>query len=255
MLLATLQQIGLNEKQARIYLAALELGETTIKEIAKKADLKRTTIYDFIDEMVNLGYFKLTAEGKKKKYLAASPEELKIIIQKREALLSQIMPMLGSISNVSTSKPKVWFYNGVQGLKEVYSDSLKYSGEILAIGGEDIVNVVGLDWILNYVKKRVRKQIPVRAIIAKTELLEKEIISKSQEQLRASKIIDRNKYPFPIEINIYGFRRVNFVSAKEQTAIIIEGEEIYRAMKSFFELVWDGLPERKIIRKIASLEN
>lgn len=246
MLIATLQQIGLNEKQAKIYLAALELGETTIKEIAKKAELKRTTIYDFIDEMVNLGYFKLTAEGKKKKYLAASPEELRVIVQKREALLSQIMPMLSSMSNVSTSKPKVWFYNGVQGLKEVYSDSLKYSGEILAIGGEDIVNVVGLDWILSYVERRVRKQIPVRAIIAKTELLEKEIISKSQEQLRASKIIDRSKYPFPIEINIYGYRRVNFVSAREQTAVIIEGEEIYRAMKSFFELLWDNLPEVEI---------
>lgn len=247
MLLTTLQQIGLNEKQAKIYLAALELGETTIKEIAKKAELKRTTIYDFIDEMVNLGYFKLTAEGKKKKYLAASPEELKIIIQKREALLSQIMPMLSSISNVSTSKPKVWFYNGVQGLKEVYSDSLKYSGEILAIGGEDIVNVIGLDWILNYVKRRVRKQIPVRAIIAKTELLEKEIISKSQEQLRASKIIDRNKYPFPIEINIYGHQRVFFISARDQVAVIIESAEIYQAMKSFFNLVWDSLPE---VRKI-----
>lgn len=246
MLLSALQQIGLNEKQAKIYLACLELGETTIKNIAKKAEVKRTTIYDFIDEMVNLGYIKLTAEGKKKKYIAASPEELQIIIKKRESLLIQIMPILSSMSNISGVKPKIWFYEGIEGLKEVYSDSLKYQGEILAIGGEDIIKIVGLDWILNYVKKRVRRSIPVRGIIAKTELLEKEIISKNQEQLRTQKIIDRNKYPFPIEINIYGYKRVNFVSAKEQMAVIIEGEEIHRAMKSFFELLWDNLPEIKI---------
>lgn len=245
MLLSTLQQIGLNEKQAKIYLAALELGETTIKEIAQKAQIKRTTIYDFIDEMVNFGYLKQTTRGKRILYLAANPEELQIIIKKRDALLAQIMPMLNSMSNVTKAKPKIWFYTGINGLKEVYSDSLKYSGEILAIGGEDIVNIIGLEWILNYVTRRVKKGIPVRAIIAKTDLLEKEIISKGQEQLRAQKIIDRNKYPFPIEINIYGFRRVNFVSAREQTAVIIEGENIYQAMKSFFELLWDNLPEIK----------
>jgi HTH-type transcriptional regulator, sugar sensing transcriptional regulator len=246
MLLTTLQQIGLNEKQARIYLACLELGETTIKEMAKKAELKRTTIYDLIDEMVNLGYIKLTAEGKKKKYLAANPDELQIIVKRREALLTQIMPMLSSMSNVTGAKPKIWFYNGVDGLKEVYSDSLKYSGEILAIGGEDTVKSLGHEWILNYIKKRIRKGIHVRGIVAKSEFVEKEYVAKDQEQFRASKLIDSKRYPFPVEINIYGYQRVNFVSARDQMAVIIESAEIYQAMKSFFELLWDNLPEVKI---------
>ncbi|MDD3487622.1 MAG: helix-turn-helix domain-containing protein [Candidatus Moranbacteria bacterium] len=245
MLLPTLQQIGLNEKQAKIYLASLELGETTIKEIAKKADLKRTTIYDLIDEMINAGYIKLTAEGKKKKYLAANPEELQAIVKKRESLLSQILPLLNSISNVSRGKPKIWFYNGIEGLKDVYSDSLKYSGEILAIGGETTVKALGHDWILGYIKKRIQKDIHVRGIVAKSEFIEKEYTSKDQEQFRASKIIDAKKYPFPVEINIYGHQRVFFVSARDQMGVIIESPEIHQTMKSFFELLWDNLPEIK----------
>lgn len=246
MLLSTLQQIGLNEKQAKIYLAALELGETTIKEIAKKSEIKRTTIYDFIDEMINLGYIKLTAEGKKKKYLAVSPEELQIIIRKREVLLEQVMPILNSMSNVSGAKPKIWFYEGTEALKEVYSDSLKYSGEILAIGGETTVNALGNDWILDYIKKRIKKGIHVRGIVAKSEFIEKKYTSKDQEQYRTSKLVDSKKYPLPIEINIYGHRRVFFVSAHDQIAIIIESAEIYQTIKSFFELLWDNLPEIKI---------
>jgi sugar-specific transcriptional regulator TrmB len=245
MILPTLQQIGLNEKQAKIYLASLELGETTIKEIAKKAEIKRTTIYDFIDEMTNLGYIKLTADGKRKKYLAASPDELQIIVKKREALLGQILPMLNSISNVSGAKPKIWFYNGVEGLKTVYSDSLKYSGEILAIGGEDAVKALGHDWVLSYISKRIKKEIHVRGIVAKSEFIEKEYVSKDQEQYRSSKVIDSKKYPFPIEINIYGRQRVLLVSARDQMAVVIESAEIYQAMKSFFELLWDNLPEVK----------
>jgi len=243
MLISTLQQIGLNEKQAKIYLACLELGETSIKEISKKSKVKRTTIYDFIDDMVNSGFIKQTIRGKKKIYIAADPDELKIIIKKKEALLAQILPQLNSISNTIKSRPKIWFYNGIEGLKEVYADTLNYPGEILAIGGEDIVNEVSLDWILAYIRKRVKKRISVRGIVAKTDLLKKEIIAKNKEQLRITKIIDPKKFPFPIEINIYGGKRVFFVSANEQAAVIIEGVEIYKAMKSFFELAWDNLPK------------
>lgn len=245
MLLSTLKQIGIDEKQAKIYLACLELGETTIKEIAKKAELKRTTIYDFIDEMTNSGLIKQTVEGKRKKYIAVSPEELEIIIKKRESLLAQIMPMLSSMSNVDRVKPKIWFYNGIEGLKEVYSDTLKYSGEILAIGGEDTIKVLGQNWIMSYIEKRKKKNIPCRGIVAKSEFIEQGFTSKDQEQFRTSKLIDAKKYPFPIEINIYGYQRIFLVSAREQMAIIIEAEQIYRAIKSFFELLWDNLPEIK----------
>ncbi|MFA6171214.1 MAG: helix-turn-helix domain-containing protein [Patescibacteria group bacterium] len=243
MLVSTLKQIGLNEKQAQIYVACLELGETSIKEIAKKSGVKRTTIYDFIDDMVNSGFIKQTVKGKKKRYVATEPDELKIVIKKREALLSQILPQLNLINNVDRTKPKIWFYNGVEGLKEVYSDTLNYKGEILAISGEDVIKVVGLDWILSYVKKRVKKGIRVKGIAATTDFLKKEIMDKDKEHLRVSKSIDYKKYPFPIEINIYGGKRVFFVSALEQTAIIIEAPEIYKAMKSFFEMLWDHLPK------------
>lgn len=244
MLVSTLKQIGLNEKQAQIYVACLELGETSIKEIAKKSGVKRTTIYDFIDDMVNSGFIKQTVKGKKKRYVATEPDELKIVIKKREALLSQILPQLNLLSNVDRTKPKIWFYNGVEGLKEVYSDTLNYKGEILAISGEDVIKVVGLDWILSYIKKRVKKGIQVKGIAATTDFLKKEIMDKDKEHLRVSKSIDYKKYPFPIEINIYGGKRVFFVSALEQTAIIIEAPEIYKAMKSFFEMLWDHLPNK-----------
>ena len=42
MLEKILKNIGLNEKEAKIYLALLELGKSKVPEIAKKAELKRT---------------------------------------------------------------------------------------------------------------------------------------------------------------------------------------------------------------------
>lgn len=241
MLLNTLKQIGMEEKQAKIYLACLELGEASIKDIAKKAGLKRTTIYDFLDEMLNEGYIRQTISGKKKRFIAVEPEELKVILKKKQALLEQILPQLNLVNNVTKVKPKIWFYNGVEGLKKVYADTLNYKGEILALGGEAIVNEVSLEWILDYVKKRVKKRITVRAIVARTPLLEKNFLIEDKKQLRVSKIIDPKKFPFPIEINIYGNNRVFFASANEEMGLIIEGEGIHRAMRSFFELAWENL--------------
>lgn len=246
MLLSTLKQIGLNEKQAKIYLAALELGETTVKEIAKKAEIKRTTIYDLIDEMIESGLIKQTIKESRKKFIATSPEELQMIIQKRETLLKQIMPALNSMSNVDKIKPKIRFYEGREGLIEVYNDTLKHSGEILAFASEDILKVLGVDWAASYIRQRVKKRIYYKGIISKSALIEKEFIGKDQEQMRSSKIIDSQKYPFSNEIMIYGHQKIAIVSARDSMGVIIESAEIYRTQKSIFELLWDNLPEIEV---------
>jgi HTH-type transcriptional regulator, sugar sensing transcriptional regulator len=150
MLETTLQQIGLPEKQARIYMACLELGECSIKEIAKKAEVKRTTIYDIIDDMIATGFIRTTMQGKKKRFLAAEPSELESIIKKREALLAQILPQLNSLNNGGGAKPKVWFYEGKDGLKDVYADTLKYGGELLSFASEHVANILGKDWMESY---------------------------------------------------------------------------------------------------------
>ncbi|MBU2235559.1 helix-turn-helix domain-containing protein, partial [Patescibacteria group bacterium] len=41
----SLIQFGLNSKEASVYLAALELGGSPVLKIAKKAELKRPTVY------------------------------------------------------------------------------------------------------------------------------------------------------------------------------------------------------------------
>ena len=246
MLLSTLKQIGLSEKQAGIYLAALELGETTVKEIAKKAEIKRTTIYDLLDEMIESGLIKQTIKESRKKFIAASPEELQILIQKRESLLGQIMPALNSMSNVDKVRPKIRFYEGREGLIEVYNDTLKHSGEILGFASEDVLKILGPDWALRYIKQRLHKKIYYKGIVPKSALLEKDFVNQNQQQLRSTKLIDGQKYPISNEIMIYGHQKIAIISPKDSIGLIIESAEIYRTQKSIFELLWDNLPEIKV---------
>jgi HTH-type transcriptional regulator, sugar sensing transcriptional regulator len=237
--------LGLDGRKADVYLAVLELGSGTVIEIAKKAKIKRTTCYDILLNLVDMGYVSGTVKGKKRLFIGEDPEKIKKDLKRKEGLISEILPMLKSIHNIKGVKPKIRYYEGIEGLKEAYDDTLKYSGEILAFGSEDIYNVLGRSFVEDYIKRRVRKNISVRAILPSTEYLEKEIFVRDIVQLRACKPIAKGKYPFSIEIDIYGKQKVALISNKEQLAVIIESTEIFNTLKFIFNLCWDNLPEIK----------
>jgi len=241
-----LEQLGLEGKKADVYLACLELGGSSVIDIAKKANIKRTTAYDILVDLQKSGLVSQTIQGKKRLFIGEDPEKIKRDLERKEAAFSEILPMIKSLYNVKGTKPKIRFYEGVDGLKECYLDTLKYSGEILALGSEHAARVLSTNWLLSYVKDRVKKKIYLKAIVADSQLVRKEFLSKDREQMRISKTIDSGKYPFSIEINIYGHQKVFLMSPNEQIGLIIEGLEIHKTLKSMFELIWDLLPEIKI---------
>jgi sugar-specific transcriptional regulator TrmB len=241
-----LEQFGLGGKKADVYLAALELGSSTVIDISKKAGIKRTTCYDVLLDLISEGLISETTKGKKRLFVGEDPEKIQRNLKNKERLFSEILPQLQSINNIRGSKPKIRFYEGKEGLKEVYEDTIKHGGEILGFASYDIISVLGKDWANEYLRKRVRAGIYAKGIMPAVEPLMRDFISKDQEQRRSTKVIDPKKYPFSIEINTYGHNRVALMSAKEEIGLIIEGQEIHSTMKLIFQLIWDLLPEIKV---------
>ena len=241
-----LQQFGLTGKKADVYLAALELGSSSVIEIAKKAQIKRTTCFDILQDLMTEGLISETIKGKKRLFVGEDPEKIQRNLKNKERLFSEILPQLQSIHNVKGSKPKIRFYEGKEGLKEVYADTLKYKTELLGFFSEDVIRVLGMEWSLDYLAKRKRHGIWARGIVPSTSLVMEKFVAKDLEQLRMTKVIDAKKYPFSIEINIYGHQKVALMSAKEEIGLIVEGAEIHSTMKLIFELIWDLLPEIKV---------
>lgn len=240
-----LEQFGLAGKKADVYLAALELGSASVIDISKKAGIKRTTCYDILQDLMKDGLISETSKEKKRLFVGEEPEKIQRQLKQKERLFSEILPQLQSIHNIRGLKPKIRFYEGKEGLKQVYEDTLKHGGEIIGVGSYDIVNVLGKDWLEDYLRKRVKAGIYARGMAPGNELMMRDFVSMDQEQRRSTKVIDPKKYPFSIEINVYGHNRVALMSAKEEIGIIIEGAEIHNTLKLIFELIWDLLPEIK----------
>ena len=161
-------------------------------------------------------------------------------------MFSEILPQLQSIHNTKANKPKIRYYEGKEGLRTVYEDTLKTGKEILAFISYDVVEVLGKEWLDNYVQKRIGKGVFAKAIAPSNKKLLKDYIENDQLQRRSTKTIDAKDFPFSIEINIYGYDRIALISSREEMGIIIEGQEIHNTMKLIFNLVWRLLPEIKL---------
>ena len=47
--------LGVDEKEAKVYLSALEIGSSPVSEIAVKAKMNRVTTYGFLEKLVKKG--------------------------------------------------------------------------------------------------------------------------------------------------------------------------------------------------------
>lgn len=239
----TLKKIGLEEKEAKVYLAALELGPTNIQNLAKKSAVKRSTVYEMIKNLKRMGLISETTKGKRKLMIASEPENIKKSIAEKGKLLAQILPQLKSISNIGFTKPKIMFFEGKEGIKEIYRDTLKAKSKTaLWISPiQDIVETVGEDFLINYIDERVKQGIWIKSLhvsskkVPTYKYLDPKTYEKTLRQVRfTSEDID-----IPNTIAIYDNKVAVMSSKKEGFGFIIESEDYTQTMKTLYEVMWN----------------
>lgn len=72
----SLKHIGLNEKEAQIYLSLLELGKATVLSVSKRSGIKRPTAYLVLESLVEKGFVSRIIKGKKTFFSSQNPKKL-----------------------------------------------------------------------------------------------------------------------------------------------------------------------------------
>jgi sugar-specific transcriptional regulator TrmB len=242
-----LQSLGLHSKESSVYVALLSMGSATVSEIAEKAGINRTTGYDILSGLSAKGLVTISGKEPKQEYRCENPDKLldflKKDIQKREESFRYaeiLLPELKSIYNVG-ARPRVKFYEGVEGLKQVYEDTLTSTEQIKAYASIDDMHTALPNYFPQYYKRRAQKGISIRGVVPMTEK-GMERSTHDKEEKREIAFVPADKYHFSPEINIYD-NKVMIASWREKLGIIIESAEIADAMKKMFELSWDRAKE------------
>lgn len=238
----TLHTLGFSEKEATVYVALLELGHGTVAEIARKAGINRTTGYDILDSLASKKVVSVTGKEPKQEF-AAEPPGAVIGYLRREAELAReriakaeaLVPQLRSV-HATQNRPKIKFYEGTDGLKQVYEDTLTSTESIRAYANADDVHKGIPNYFPNYFKRRAEKGISIRAIFPMNPAgIARAAFDK--EEKREVAFVPADTYYFSPEINIYD-NKIMIASWKEKLGISIESAEIADAMKKIFELAW-----------------
>lgn len=238
--------LGLSETHAAVYFAALELGGSNMQELSRKSGVKRTSIYNFIDELKERGFITETVKKKRKIYSAIDPDQLIEIEKTRLSELERTLPELRAIQNKSRTKPRVAFYEGIDGIKEVYADMLKDKKEILAYEDLEHMNIAlpktFYDW---FPPERARRGISFKSILRDSPEAKK-LIQKNMRLLRQSKLL--NTADWKTEINIYG-DKVALMSFRVKTpfCVLIEDHDIAETLRTSWGELWKRL-ESDVIR-------
>lgn len=238
----SLEYIGFSEKEILVYLALLELGKGTVTQISRKAGINRPTGYHVLASLSLKELVKVSGKEPKQEYVAESPDQIEKFLQSKieedQKIINEakkIIPELKSIHNV-TDRPKVFFYEGKEGLQKVYEDTLTSNGEILAYASVEDIEPTLPHYFPEYYKRRAKKGIKIRAIFPESpEARDRAMLDK--EEIRESLIVPKEKFEFHPEINIYN-NKVMIASWREKLGIIIESAEIADAMKKIYELAW-----------------
>ncbi|HEX8974090.1 MAG TPA: helix-turn-helix domain-containing protein [Patescibacteria group bacterium] len=239
MLFKDLEKIGLNINEAKVYLAALELGEANVQQLAKKSGVIRTTVYGVIEQLKEKGLLSAASKNKKAIFVAENPSKLKEDLKEKQHSLDRILPELMSITNMLDNKPKIRFFEGLGGLKDVYMDTLNYPDqELLAWVSEAYIESFDEEFLYDYyVPERVKRKIWVRAIAPDDPRMSR-FKESDEKSLRKTRIAARALFPLQVEINLYGKNKVGIVAFEEKIGIIIESSKIHNTLKSIFEMNW-----------------
>lgn len=232
-----LTNLGLSPNEAKIYLAALELGQASAQSIAQKAKIKRTTAYSVLEEMVKKDFVLKTEKEGHHQYLAENPKNLSERFKAHQKSFENVLPELEAIHNKREAKPKVLFFEGEEGIKRIYADTIQEKPEIiLEINTSDFHKTFpGLP--KEYLKQREKNDIHARRL-APADIIWKKHQQADVEELSETKLL--KDFTIPVEINIYN-NKVAFMSYADKIGFIIESEGIAKSMKKIYELLWNKI--------------
>lgn len=240
-----LQKIGLSEKESKVYLAALELGQASVQNIAKQAGVNRATAYSVLAALIEKGLCSTFEQDKKTQYAANAPEALLSVFEVKKKELEEtkkyfekLLPDLQSVHNRMKDKPVVRFFDGKQGLLNCLDEFYKIKGPksepVRMIYNRDL-----LDKLFTDAERQKYKSVRLAKDV-KTKVLYNWNAGELKNTADGTRVkVDDKSSLFTCDISIHG-DMVKIAPLRDKlSAVLIKDKEIEKTLKAIFDLAWD----------------
>jgi sugar-specific transcriptional regulator TrmB len=240
-----LVRAGLDPKEAKFYIAVLEMARPTVSDVAAQAGISRTNAYDVARRLARRGLLSITETGgstsgqaRGKTVLAAcDPGHLLDELQERKDLLEGLVPQLRAVLVKTGAKPRVRYLEGAAGIRTALFETLEWTSPLRGIlSMRDVLSVPGDSAMRDYIAGRRERGLKLRVVRSEEHDSDAGWPS-SEEDLRETRFAPA-EYPFTMT-SIIGTDAVVLISSrKEGFALIIESYEYTQAQSNLFEVLW-----------------
>jgi sugar-specific transcriptional regulator TrmB len=237
-ILDQLQNLDLNSNEAKTFLAILEIGPASISDIAKRAKIKRPTAYYLIEELIKKGLILKVPSGKRIFYQTIPPKNILNLLENKKQNISKILPDLEALFYAKPTQPKVRFFEGKEGLRNIYEEMLNTSKKVYSIFSFD-------DFLTIFTEKENEQFFEIIKnaggvlydLIKPTPLAKKSV---KEESYR--KGVTKIKFlpaDFKVSIDqLVSGNKVAMVSFKSLAGVIIEDQDIADSQKELITYLW-----------------
>jgi HTH-type transcriptional regulator, sugar sensing transcriptional regulator len=240
-----LELLDLKEKDALVYTTLLRLGSAPLRRIAQAAKLNRGTAYDALKRLLDAKLVQYVDAKRHRYFHAEEPAVLRglamrkeLAMQEARAKLTDVIPELQSMIGVDAHRPRVRYFEGESGVKDLLKDVLLETSKTRAqlyrvYSSSGIRDLIAHAWP-SYNTQRKKRQVRVRAIAigpgGKTHGLDDRRWLSHAEAA-------------PTYIFVYG-KKTAYVAADEHDqlfGVTIEDAAITATQKMIFDALWKQL--------------
>lgn len=258
---ALIEKLGLNKNESLVYETLIINGVQNIKTLSKLLpEISRTNLYNVLKSLKDKEL--ISAEDNVKlEFRANSPYALSAYVsdekrkaQEAEKIAQTILPSLNELFKASTERPIVRVLEGVEGIKQVYEDTLIEKKPIYAFLEFKESNPQVYRWLrTNYAPRRARAKIKAFVIVSADQKDERAKNYKiaDEKESRESYLVEKSLFPAYLEVQIYG-DKVSFANYNKDDmpmGVIIENRFIASTMKGLWELAKSATTSSKASEK------
>lgn len=240
-----LKNVGLTDKEARVYVALLQLGRASSYAVSVKSGLKKPTTYVILDELVEKGFAHQIPRAKKKMYVPVSPDEVFGIAEEKLEVARQALPELKSLTK-ETDKVNTLYFEGLKGLREAMWYRMEEQKDKTMVG----FYAANLDTppegyaLIDEWQAALRKRnITLQGITPKHESLRQYFEGDwGRTKLIDFKFLPYEEYSSKISMEaVLDMVRILDFNEESMQAVIVENKHVADMVRQVFNIAWNNV--------------
>ncbi len=252
-----LENLGLSDIEAKLYLTLLEKGPKNVQELAYELGVNRTTSYVYLNHLFEKGLISRVTKGNKSLMVPTDIESnLKKLLEKRIETTKEIQADFNTMIKTITAPRQpsaediddfeIKHYKGKNGIRKIYEE---------ALAGKEFRSYVNLSLVTRYSPDNT--DLFLKAINKNPDLIVMEILDSTESTANQASIFveglkDKERYQYrflPKGMHITAADtliyegKVSIINLGEKpTGVVLKDINYYQNSKDLFDLIWNTLP-------------